>query len=197
MKETLSYYQNNTQAFFDSTVNADVKPLYVRFLKHIQKDGKILDFGCGSGRDTKAFTEMGYSVEAIDGSANLCKMASKYTGIKVKCMDYTALNAREEYVAIWACASLLHISSSDMPIVLTKMRDAIIPDGIIYASFKHGSFEGVRDGRYYTDMTADRFSELLMNVGDLTLIEEWFSEDVRPDKQVGWYNVILKKTQRS
>ena len=193
MNITDQYYHSNSQLFFDSTVNADVSSLYERFIRFIPAGGRILDLGCGSGRDTKAFLSMGYFVDAIDGSSDLCKLASEYTGIAVKCMDFMELSAIEEYDAIWACASLLHAPSDSLPIILSKMYDALKPTGIMYISFKYGEYEGERDGRYFTDMTSDSFLSLLAQVPSLVVVEEWYSEDVRPEKSIKWYNVIVRR----
>lgn len=76
MSITEQYYQENSQEFFDSTVTADVTPLYDHFLKYVPENGYILDLGCGSGRDTKAFLNKGYQVDAIDGSEELCALAT-------------------------------------------------------------------------------------------------------------------------
>ena len=191
MSITEKYYHDNSQEFFESTVSADVIPLYDHFLKYLPIDAKILDFGCGSGRDTKAFIEKGYIVDAIDGSADLCRLASEYTGIEVRCMAFMDLSAINEYDAIWACASLLHASMTDLPGIISKMKDALKPAGIVYMSFKYGDHEGERDGRYFTDMTPERFLSIL--VPGFSIIDAWYSEDVRPDKSVKWYNVVVRK----
>ena len=89
---TLDYYNKKTTEFFDETVIADVSPLHERFLKYNPEHGRILDFGCGSGRDTKFFKDMGYEVDAIDGSSELAKMATEYSGVEVRCMDFFNLS---------------------------------------------------------------------------------------------------------
>ena len=193
MNNTKLYYDNHAQEFYEATIYADVTELYDRFTKYIPSKGRILDLGCGSGRDTKAFLEMGFNVDAIDGSEGLCKLASEYTGIIAKCMDYCELSVIDEYDAIWACASLLHLKSKEITGVLCKMRDALKPTGILYLSFKHGEYEGERDGRYYTDMTHELFFSLIKQVKGLTITEEWLSEDVRPGVDNRWYNAILIK----
>lgn len=191
---TNSYYQRNSLAYFKSTVNADVSSLYDQFIKYVPADSRILDLGCGSGRDTKAFLNKGYAVDAIDGSAELCKLASDYTGIQVKCMNFRELDVVGEYNAIWACASLLHISYKELPVVLSRIDMALKTPGFVYMSFKYGDFEGIRDERYYTDMTTERMAAILSNTDALCIIEEWYSDDVREDKVVKWYNVILRKS---
>ena len=193
MNDTKKYYQENAQAFFDDTVNADISEQYDRFLKYIPSGGKLLDFGCGSGRDTKAFLQKGYSVDAVDGSSELCMLASIHCGIPVKCMDFNELSDIEKYDGIWACASLLHISKEELPNILSKMRNALAHSGVIYASFKLGDFEGNRNGRYFFDVNSVIFDEVVSGVIGLEKIDEWLTEDVRPEKKTTWYNVILRK----
>ena len=190
---TTQYYSDNSQEFFESTVIADMTPQYEHFLKYFPSGSNILDLGCGSGRDTKAFLKMGYDVEAIDGSEELCRLASDYTGITVKCMDFMELKSIERYDAIWACASLLHVSSAQLPILLSKMKDALRENGIVYMSFKHGDFEGERNGRFFLDMTSERFHALCKADTGFQIEEEWYSEDVRVDKTDIWYNCIVRK----
>ena len=134
MNITERYYIDNSKDFFDSTVAADVTQLYERFLLHLPANAYILDLGCGSGRDTKAFIERGYRVDAIDGSEELCRLASEYTGIKVICQDFSSIDCDEKYDAIWACASLLHIPSEELPELFGKLRSVLKPQGIFYIS---------------------------------------------------------------
>ena len=193
MSLTEQYYQKNSQEFFDSTVAADVTPLYECFLKYVPDKGYILDLGCGSGRDTKAFLDKGYQVDAIDGSEEMCTLASQYAGIKVRCMDFTAIDFEDRYDAIWACASLIHAESKELPEILKKLCKALRRDGVLYMSFKYGDFEGERDGRFFLDMTEEKFQSILIDVDCGTLIEEWRSSDVRRGKDVDWYNAIMRK----
>ena len=113
----------------------------------------ILDFGCGSGRDTKYFLEHGYWVDAVDGSVELCRIASEFTGIEVRQMLFQELQEKEKYDGIWACASVLHVPKIELANILQKMCNAVKTDGIIYTSFKYGDFEGERSGRFFSDFT--------------------------------------------
>ena len=187
------FYDINANSYFNTTVNADIKGLYEHFIKYVPDGAKILDLGCGSGRDTKAFLDMGYEVDAIDGSEELARLASEYTGIQVKCLNFNQLNESAVYDAVWACASLLHVTSQNLPNIMARIRRALKTSGVVYASFKHGDFEGVRDGRYYTDMTSERFAEVLNKTNGFSIVEEWYSDDVRADNNTVWYNVILRK----
>ncbi len=193
MSDTTRYYEDNSMVFFEETVCADVTPLYERFLKYVPEGGKILDFGCGSGRDVKAFRERGYVAEGADRSEELCKLASEYTGVKIKQMDFTQLNAVAEYDAVWACASLLHVPCEELPKIIELMRRALKPSGVMYMSYKYGDYEGDRDGRFFNDMTEEKFAGVFAGIDGLSLVEEWYSEDVRRGKDVKWYNVILRR----
>lgn len=147
INKTLDYYNKNAESFIQGTVSADLKDIQDKFLNKLSGN-KILDFGCGSGRDTKSFIEAGYDVDAIDGSLELCKSASAYTGIQVKHMLFQDLDKQNYYDGIWACSSILHLPKSELKGVLSKMSNALKDDGIIYTSFKYGDFEGERNGRF-------------------------------------------------
>lgn len=165
-----------------------------RFTSKLASSSLILDFGCGSGRDTKYFLEHGFKVEAMDGSEELCKAASKFTGITVNHQLFQDWKSEAKYNAIWAYASILHLSKQELKRVINNIRDALLPSGIFYTSFKYGNFEGVRNGLYFTDMTESSFAELINEVTGFEIIEEWITSDVRPGREEEkWLNVILKK----
>lgn len=197
MDRTLLFYEENAENFISKTIAVDFSAVTDRFTSHLSKGSRILDYGCGSGRDTKTFLNKGFQVEAIDGSRKLCKYARVFTGINVKCMRFQELNEFEKYDGIWACSSILHVPKKDLPDIFTKMIAALKTEGVIYISFKYGNFEGVRNGRYFSDFTIDTFTSFLTQFSDLHLIDEWVSADVRPDRsEEKWLNIILKKIIR-
>ena len=191
--KTLYYYNQNAESFIQGTVSVDFKETQDKFLQSLT--GKsILDFGCGSGRDTKYFIESGYAVTAIDGSEELCKSASAYTGIQVKHMLFQDLDEVDCYDGIWACSSILHLPKEELKIVSQKMSRALKQNGIIYTSFKYGNFEGERNGRYFTDFTLDVFKDFISDVKDIAIEEYWITGDVRPGREdEKWLNLILRK----
>lgn len=194
MVSTLTYYNQNAHTFAASTVCVDFTATQTRFTAHLPQGGSILDFGCGSGRDVKYFLSQGFQVDAIDGSEELCKLASEYTGIPVKQMFFQELNAVEQYDGIWACSSILHLPLDELTQVLENMATALKPNGIIYTSFKYGSLAGERNGRYFTDMTESSFAALMQNITSLKTEEQWITSDVRPERgEEKWLNVILRK----
>jgi len=194
-EELLRYYDDHAASFAENTVAVDFSVIRNRFTQKLNPGASILDFGCGSGRDTKAFLQLGFQVTAVDGSENLCRIASEYTGIPVRKMLFHELNETEKYDGIWACASILHVPRLSLPDILERMKKAVKGNGIIYVSFKYGTFEGVRDGRYFTDLTEDTFADLIRPTDGMQIEDEWISADVRPGREEQrWLNIILRKT---
>lgn len=192
--KTIQYYNDYAKQFIATTVDVEFQHMQNRFLDKLQTGAYILDFGCGSGRDTKYFLEQGYNVDAIDGSEELCRLASELAGIDVKHMYFQELSEVEKYDGIWACSSILHLDHNDLEEVMKKMAFAVKTNGIIYTSFKYGTFSGERNGRYFTDMTEDTFNELLQKIPGLNIEEQWITSDVRPGRgEERWLNLILRK----
>ena len=192
--DTLAYYERNAEQFAKGTVSVDFAETQNRFLDKLEAGSLILDFGCGSGRDTKYFLERGYRVEAIDGSTELCRMASAYTGVEVRRMLFQELSAVDTYDGIWACSSILHLPPAELRDVMRKMAAALKTRGIIYTSFKYGTFAGERNGRFFTDMTEERFAEFLKGIKGLVTEEQWVSGDARPERSgERWLNLIMRK----
>lgn len=194
MNATLTYYEKHAKEFAMYTAGLDFSKVQNKFLQRLKKGGLILDYGCGSGRDTKYFLKQGFQVEAIDGSKELCQIAKNFTGIEVKKMLFQELKEVEKYQGIWACSSILHLSKPELKDVINKMKVALKKNGIIYTSFKYGTFEGERNGRYFIDMTEEKLEKFLKNIDGLKLEEQWITSDIRPGrKEEKWLNIILGK----
>lgn len=191
--KTLDYYNHHAQSFISTTVSVNFKPVQDKFI-HALNGPQVLDFGCGSGRDTKYFLESGLQVTAVDGSEEMCRYASEFTGIQVQNMLFQDLDAQNLYDGIWACSSILHLPKSELHMVLSKMADALRDDGIIYTSFKYGDFEGERNGRYFTDFTMETFTDFIKDLEKIRMETYWITTDVRPGRgEEKWLNVMLRK----
>lgn len=191
---TLDYYNQNAQSFAAGTISVDFHETQDRFLKLLDKGSLVLDFGCGSGRDTRYFLEHGMYVEATDGSEELCRIASDYAGIPVKQMLFQELKETEKYDGIWACSSILHLPKQELKAVLKRMAGALKEQGIIYTSFKYGDFEGERNGRYFTDFTEDTFRDFVADITGIQIEEVWITGDVRQGRnEEKWLNLIIRK----
>lgn len=192
--KTLNYYNDNAASFAASTISVNFQQTQDKFLSRLNAGAYILDFGCGSGRDTKYFLDQGYKVDAIDGSEKLCQLASEYAGIQVKQMLFQDLDAQNQYDGIWACSSILHLPKKELKTVLKKMSDALKENGIVYTSFKYGEFEGERNGRYFTDFTIDTFTDFMQEIDNFKIEDDWITGDVRPGRgEEQWLNLILQK----
>ena len=194
MDNTIAYYNLNADNFVENTQNADMHLAQERFLQRLRRNASILDFGCGSGRDTRFFLEKGYHVTATDGSAEICRLASAFTGIEVKQMLFQELDETNIYDGIWACSSILHLPKNELLSVMRKMCAALKDAGIIYTSFKYDDFEGERNGRYFVDFTEDAFRDFIKEVPEIIIVERWITGDVRPGRgEEKWLNLMLKK----
>lgn len=192
---SISYYDKNSQDFYDRTINADVQELYQKFLKHIPNEGRILDAGCGVGRDAKFFLSKGYEVVAFDGSIEMVKMASNLLGKDALHMLFQDMNFSSEFDAVWANASLLHVPYENLREVMEGFHRALLPTGILYASFKYGTSVRETEDRLFFDM--DEFNIKSYLEGLFNPLEIWKSADTRskvapsPDKT--WLNFIARR----
>ena len=192
--KTLAFYNKNVKAFAEETAFVDFKETQDKFINILQGK-RVLDFGCGAGRDSKYFVKAGLDVVAIDGSAELCQIAESYVGIPVQQMLFQELDDRNRYDGIWACSSILHLPKEELRSVLMKMLNALTDNGIIYTSFKYGEFEGERNGRYFTDFTYESFCEFISDMKGIAIEEYWYTGDVRPGREdQKWLNLLLRKT---
>lgn len=187
------YYQLHAQRFFSETVDVDMSELYRPFVAHLKPGAGILDAGCGSGRDAKAFSEMGYEVEAFDASAELVELARQHTGLPVKQMRFEDITEVERYDGIWCCASLLHVPLAELPGVMTQLAKALKPGGVWYLSFKYGCGEREKDGRRFTDMDESGFAEFLSGLSGVEVMGCWQTHDQRPERDDSWINLVLIK----
>ena len=193
MNKTLAYYNENADKFILGTLNVDMMTIQKKFISYIPKGGKVLDLGCGSGRDSLFFKEHGYDVTAADGSAEMCIQAEKNIGQPVINMTFDKLDYEAEFDGIWACASLLHVPSRDIKDVLIKIEKALKTGGYFYFSVKYGDYEGEREGRYYTDYTEQSVETLFTAVPSLQKVDMWLTDDARPERNDRWINCIWVK----
>lgn len=193
-KETLEYYNRNAINFVHGTVDVDFREMQDEFLSRVKPAGIILDLGCGSGRDSKYFLNQGYEVVAVDGSEEICKIASEYTGLCVIHSTFQDYRPDKKFDGIWACASLLHLSFDEVVEVMNRLSLCLNKGGCFYVSFKYGEFSDMRHGRYFTDMTKETFDQLLANVEGLKIELQKITSDVRADRvDEKWLNVYMEK----
>lgn len=189
----VEYYNINADSFYNGTVNADMSPWRDKFENYVLDGGRILDAGCGSGRDSRAFKMHGYSVVAIDASREMCKRASELLDQEVWQMRFEEIAFKDEFNGIWACASLLHVSQEELPNILKKLREALVPNGVLYVSFKYGEGPSTKGERTFSNFTEKTAKELLEKA-EFDVKERGITTDVRPGRNdEKWTNVIAVK----
>lgn len=194
MPEAVDFYTREAKRYFLSTHTVDMTPLRARFLHLVGPKGRLLDAGCGSGRDAKAFLAQGYEVEAFDASAEMARLASTHTGIAVRASSFLNLEEVHRFDGIWACASLLHVSPSQQPEALARLHRALKPGGVLYASYKLGNGERTdAQGRHFTDADQDRLSQWIQDLKDAELVDTWITGDARPGHSEQWLNALICK----
>ena len=197
MNITIDYYNKNAADYACDTSDLEFSGIQDMFLEYLKDGAAILDFGCGSGRDSKYFLQKGYQVTALDGSVKLCKIAEEKTGIPVIQMDFNDFDEQDKYDGIWACSSILHLPGQKLKNVLINMEKALHDGGIIFTSFKYGDFSGMRNGRFFIDFTEDSFRTFISDIEKLVIEKLWITNDVRPGRQdEKWLNMILRTTRR-
>lgn len=195
--KTIQYYNNNALEYAELTTSANMDDLLEVFLNEIPKGGAILDLGCGAGRDSRTLREKGYTVIAIDGSAELCKIASEYASVPVRCMLFQDLDYYEAFDGIWACSSLHHLYRTSLMKTLPLVFRALKPNGVLYTCFKCGGHDfDDENGRHFTCVTEQNVHELFSGIGcaDSSNIKCWITGDNLGGRDTRWVNVMLCKS---
>jgi superfamily II DNA or RNA helicase/HKD family nuclease len=191
MNENVEYYSQNAGSFFASTVDVDMSELREEFLAKLPAGGRILDAGCGSGRDAKAFALRGFDVIAFDASPELAELASAHCGFDVAVRSFSAVDEIDAYDGIWSCASLLHVATQEMAATIGLLWRALRPGGCLYLNFKLGSGERTQGGRRFTDANDATLRGWFAALPQVSLFETWITRDRRPDRAEHWINALV------
>ena len=192
---SVGFYEDNAEWFFGRTVNVDMSATQNRFLGYLKPGAAVLDAGCGSGRDAKVFKDLGFNVTAMEAAPSLAALAQAHIGSPVEVKTFDQITWRDRFDGVWACASLLHVPAEDLPVVLGKLHDALVPGGILWASFKLGTEERIDGDRLFTDFDEARMRALLARVSGFSLIELYVTLDSRNEfSHQSWLNIICRKS---
>lgn len=189
---SISYYDDNAFDFFIDTFTLDMSHLYSTFLNLIPDGGRILDVGCGSGRDSLSFASMGYEVTGFDGSEEMVKLARTATTLPILHCQFHEFDSKQHFDGIWACASLLHVPAAELGATLSHLASFLRTQGVFYLSVKLGQGESVVGQRLFTNQDI-RSLESIIEPLPLDFLICWLTGDVRSGNKQQWLNVILKK----
>src|SRR5450755_2947052 len=172
-ERTFAHYEQRAEDFRTGTADHDVSQNIDALLRHIVATPPftILDFGCGPGRDLKAFTALGHRPVGLDGTARFAAMARQDSGCEVLHQNFLALDLPAgRFDGIFANASLFHVPSQELPRVLGELHASLKSGGVLFSSNPRGHNEEGWDGERYSVhhdldswrryLTAARFTEL-------------------------------------
>ena len=194
--DSIEYHNQNAAEYFERTVDINMQEYWDRFTQLLPEECSILDLGCGSGRDSDYFISRGFDVTAMDASEEMCDLASIHIGQDVLKLSFAKIDFNEVFDGIWACASLLHVPSDEMEDIFVKIIKSLKINGILFMSFHYGDFEGVREGRYFTDYRTKTLRELILKHADMELIEIQKCEDYNPESGNAWIYVLARRIEQ-
>jgi SAM-dependent methyltransferase len=153
---TLAHYNQHAESFWEGTRDHDVSQNRNALLDHLIGPGpfRILDFGCGPGRDLRAFKDLGHEAIGLDGAERFVELARRYSDCDVWHQDFLGLDLPPEYFhGVFANASLFHVPSRELPRILKELWATLKPGGVLFSSNPRGDNEegwsGERYGVYY------------------------------------------------
>ena len=192
---TLAHYDDTADAFWEGTRDHDVSQNVHALLSHLGTGPfRILDLGCGPGRDLRAFRDLGHEAVGLDGAARFVEMARDHTGCEVLHQDFLALDLpAAHFDGVFANASLFHVPAQELPRVLGELRATLRPRGILFSSNPHGrNQEGWRDRRYGTYLDVEAWRAVVTSAGFVEL-EHYYRPAGLPRSQQPWLAMVCRK----
>jgi len=188
-RATLEHYEQRAQDFWRGTKDHDVSQNLEELLRHLvgQAPFRILDLGCGPGRDLKAFAELGHIAVGLEGSKRFAAMARQYSHCAVLEQDLLRLDLPSEgFHGVFANAVLFHVPSQELPRVLQELRSALKPRGVLFSSNPHGdNEEGWQRGRYGAFHDWDTWRRFMTQAG-FEELNHYYRPPGLPREQQPW-----------
>ncbi len=191
---TIRFYNQNADDYANQTMFLDLADLYAPFREHVPS-GRILDAGCGAGRDTRFFIESGYVVIAFDASTEMVRKCQEYPHAYCIQRQFSEIAFKEEFDGVWACASLHHLSVEDAKSAVTKLSTALKPRGVMFVSVKAGKGNSWKNGRYFQLYDDKGIESLFAHDPRLEILRIWHSTSAGPDgdREIDWINALVRR----
>ncbi len=197
---TLQQYQERAQSFLEGTRDHDVSQNIDALLGAIDAGApkRILDLGCGPGRDLLAFRERGHDPVGLDGTEAFVRMARAQSGVEVRHRDFLRLDpGAAEFDAIFANASLFHVPCSELPRVLGELLEYLRPGGVLFSSNPRGeNQEGWSRGHYGVFHDFDQWRGFVLGAG-FEEIRHYFRPEGLPRHQQAWLASLWRRPTAS
>lgn len=193
---TLSHYNEHAETFWAGTRDHDVSQNREALLQHLSGPGpyRVLDFGCGPGRDLKIFRDLGHEAIGLEGAKRLVELARSYSGCEVWHQDFLKLELAPEFFdGIFANASLFHVPSQELPRLLRELWTTLKPEGVLFSSNPRGeNEEGWNGGRYGCYYNLKTWRELVTAAG-FSEIMHYYRPPGVPREQQPWLASVWRK----
>jgi SAM-dependent methyltransferase len=192
---TLEHYNERALEFWQGTRGHDVSQNINALLEHIQGTAPftILDFGCGPGRDLRAFTDLGHVVVGLEGSDEFALMAREQ-GFQVWKQNFLELELPDSrFDGVFANASLFHVPRQELSRVLLELKATLKPGGVLFSSNPHGdNSEGWSNGRYGAYHDHDTWRSFMTDAGFLELTH-YYRPAGLPRAHQNWLASVWRK----
>jgi SAM-dependent methyltransferase len=193
---TLAHYEADAEQFWEGTRDHDVSQNIDALLAAIATAGpfRILDFGCGPGRDLVDLIARGHEAVGLDGTPAFVEMARARTGAEVWHQDFLGLELPEAaFDGVFANASLFHVPTSELPRVLAELFDCVYPGGVLFASNPRGkNEEGWNRNRYGAYHDFARWRGFVLGAG-FEEIDHYYRPEGLPREQQGWLASLWRR----
>ena len=193
---TLDHYRRFAEAYRAGTWHHDVSQNIGALLGAIggAPPHRILDLGCGPGRDLITFRDLGHEPVGLDGCPEFVEMAQAASGSEVWLQDLLALELPAgHFDGIFANAVLFHVPSQALPRVLADLWAALRPAGVLFSSNpRGGNEEGFADGRYACFYDFPTWQSLAEAAG-FELLDHYYRPPGKPRHQQPWLATVWRK----